>query len=298
MTTNKTITTMKKILLTALAAVMVAGFSACNNKEKEQLRQQQLINEATAEELRAAVSDRDELLGLVNEISEGVGQIKQLENILTVNGASETPAQREQIKNDIAAIQQTLQQRRERLEELEKKLKNSAVNTANLQKTIASLREQIERQTAEIATLQENLGQARAEIGTLNTAIDSLHSTVNDVVAQRDSIDESNLALTNELNTCYFAIGNKSELSKNNIIQGGFLRKTKIMEGDFDQDFFTRADKRTLTQIDLNSNKAQVLTNQPAGSYTIDEVNGHKVLHITNPALFWSRTNYLVVKID
>lgn len=289
---------MKKILLTALAAVLVTGFSACNNKEKEQLRQQQLINEATAEELRAAVSDRDELLGLVNEISEGVGQIKQLENILTVNGANETPAQREQIKNDIAAIQQTLQQRRERLEELEKKLKNSAVNTANLQKTIASLREQIEDQSAQIATLQENLGQARAEIGNLNTAIDSLHSKVSNVVAQRDSIDDRNLALTNELNTCYFAIGNNSELKKNKIIEGGFLRKTKIMEGDFDVDFFTRADKRSLTQIDLNSNKAQILTNQPAGSYTIDEVNGHKMLHITNPALFWSRTNYLVVKID
>ncbi len=70
------------------------------------------------------------------------------------------------------------------------------------------------------------------------------------------------------------------------------------MESDFDQNFFTKADKRTLTQIDLNSTKAEILTNQPAGSYSIDNANGHKVLRITNPALFWSLSNYLVIKID
>ena len=117
-------------------------------------------------------------------------------------------------------------------------------------------------------------------------------------MAERDSTDNANTELTNELNTCYYAIGNKNELKDNKIIETGFLRKTKIMEGDFDRNFFTRADKRTLTQIDLNSTKAEVLTNQPAGSYSIDDLNGHKVLRITNPALFWSLSNYLVIKID
>ena len=70
------------------------------------------------------------------------------------------------------------------------------------------------------------------------------------------------------------------------------------MQGDFDQSFFTAADKRTLTSIDLNAKKAKVLTNQPTDSYVIEDVNGHKVLRITNPAAFWSLSNYLVVKID
>lgn len=70
------------------------------------------------------------------------------------------------------------------------------------------------------------------------------------------------------------------------------------MKGEFDQSFFTAADKRTLTTIDLNSKKAEVMTNQPADSYTIEERGGRKVLRITDPAKFWSLTNYLVVKID
>lgn len=288
---------MKKIITLALTALLIAS-SSCSNKKEEELRQQQALNEATAEELRSAVADRDQLLGLVNEISSGMDQIKQLENILAVNAANETPGQRDQILADIAAIQQTLVQRRERLAELEKKLNSSNLSNSNLKKTISQLQNQIDSQTREIESLRSNLDEAKAHIENLNTKVDSLSTTVNTVVAERDSTDNANTELTNELNTCYYAIGNKNELKDNKIIETGFLRKTKIMEGDFDRNFFTRADKRTLTQIDLNSTKAEVLTNQPAGSYSIDDLNGHKVLRITNPALFWSLSNYLVIKID
>ena len=288
---------MKKIITLALTALLIAS-SSCSNKKEEELRQQQALNEATAEELRSAVADRDQVLGLVNEISSGMDQIKQLENILAVNAANETPGQRDQILADIAAIQQTLVQRRERLAELEKKLNSSNLSNSNLKKTISQLQNQIDSQTREIESLRSNLDEAKAHIENLNTQVDSLSTTVNTVVAERDSTDNANTELTNELNTCYYAIGNKNELKDNKIIETGFLRKTKIMEGDFDRNFFTRADKRTLTQIDLNSTKAEVLTNQPAGSYSIDDLNGHKVLRITNPALFWSLSNYLVIKID
>lgn len=288
---------MKKILTLCLVAGML--LSSCANKEKEeQLRQAQAMAEASREELASAVSDRDELLNLVNEISSSMEQIKQLENILTVQGGSETPGQKEQIRADIAAIQETLVQRRHQLEDLEKKLRNSNLSNSNLQKTVASLRQQLDSQSEEITSLRANLDQAKTTIETLDTKVDSLNTTVTEVTAQRDSTENRNVELANELNTCYYAIGNKSELKENKIIETGFLRKTKLMEGDFDRAFFTKADKRTLTAIDLNSNKAEVLTNQPEESYKIVDANGHKVLQITNPALFWSLSNYLVVKID
>lgn len=290
---------MKKILTLCLVAGML--LSSCANKEKEeQLRQAQAMAEASREELASAVSDRDELLNLVNEISSSMEQIKQLENILTVQGGTEAPSagQKAQIRADIAAIQETLAQRRHQLEDLEKKLRNSNLSNSNLQKTVSSLRQQIDSQSAEINTLRASLDEAKTTIENLDTKVDSLNTTVTEVTAQRDSTENRNVELANELNTCYYAIGNKSELKENKIIETGFLRKTKLMEGDFDRAFFTKADKRTLTAIDLNSNKAEVLTNQPEESYKIVDANGHKVLQITNPALFWSLSNYLVVKID
>lgn len=273
--------------------------TGCTNKaQEEEAQRQQAIADATREELTEAVADRDQLLTLMNEITSDMEQIKQLENILTVNNPGETPGQREQLRADIAAIQQTLQQRRERLNELEQRLNSSNLSNTNLRQTVASLRTQLDSQTAEINQLRSSLDEARTQIGALDAQVDSLHQTVTTVTADLDSTATTNKHLTDELYTCYYAIGTKDELKENRIIQTGFLRRTKLMEGDFDQAFFTRADKRNLPSIDLNSTKARVLTNQPEDSYTIVDANGHKVLQITNPGKFWSLSNYLVIQTD
>lgn len=287
---------MKKLLVIASIAVMMLGSCSKNTKEQDEVQQE--FADATQSELIAAVADRDQLLNLVSEISNDMNQIKQLESILTVSGNNETPNQREQIRADIAAIQKTLEERRELLKQLEGRLAKSNKSNTALKNTIAALRTQLDQQTQEISVLQANLDDARAQIGRLDNAVDSLNTTVTNVTAQRDSTDRRNQALTTELNLCYYAIGTKAELKANRIIETGFLRKTKLMKGDFDRSFFTTADKRNLTTLDLNSNKAEILTNQPAGSYVISQANGHKVLRITNPAAFWSLSNYLVIQID
>lgn len=288
---------MRRLILSAVVGAL--ALTGCNsNKDRESAQDAQ--NLASREELAAAVADRDQLLSLVNDINQGMEQIKQLENILSVsnNIPGETLSQREQVQSDIAAIQQALQDRREKLEALEKKLSRSSADNSNLRKTIESLRAQIDSQTQEITLLKANLGEAQAKIGELDATVDSLTTTVNAVTDERNQAQQESVTLANELNTCYYAIGSKSELKERHIIETGFLRKTKLMKGDFDQSFFTTADKRTLSRIALHSRKAEVLTNQPAGSYVINDDNGQKVLVITNPDAFWSLTNYLVIKID
>ncbi len=289
---------MKKILILCLSAVLLAT-TGCGNKEKEeQLKQAQALADATREELATAVTDRDELIALVSEISSGVDEIKQLESILSVPNSSETTIEKENILNDIAAIQKTLQERRERLAQLEKKLNNSKLNNSKLQKTIESLTAQIDAQNAEIETLRTNLDNAQTQIATLDAKVETLNTEVTTVTAQRDSTDAQNARLTDELNTCYYAIGNKSELKENRILETGFLRKSKILEGDFDKAFFTKADKRSLNRLELNSKKVELMTKHPNDSYQLIEEDGAKVLSITSPALFWSLSNYLVIKID
>lgn len=289
---------MKKTLLAGLGALL--ALSACNQKNETEEAHKQAIADASKVELQNAVADRDQLFLLVNEISQGMDQIKDLENILTVNAnaGGETPSQREQIQADIASIQKALQERREKLAELEKKLNNSTLTNNNLRSTIATLRNQIDTQSNEIESLKTILTAAKARIGELNTAVDSLNTTVTTVTAQKDEAEQQSVDLANELNTCFYAVGSKKELKDNEIIETGFLRKTKIMEGDFDRNFFTTADKRTLTTIPLHSDKAKVLTNQPESSYVIEDMDGQKVLRITNPASFWSLSNYLVVQIN
>lgn len=288
---------MKKLLLLAIAAV--AMLSSCDKKPSEAEVAAQAMQEATRQELQTAISDRDSLLSLVNDISSGMDQIKRLENILSVSSQSgETASQRAQIRADIAAIQMTLEQRRQQLEELEGKLSKSNLNNSNLRKTIETLRGQIDSQAAEIETLRTSLDEANTQIGRLNTAVDSLHNTVDTVRAERDAVIDDNRSLTNELNLCYYVAASSKELKAHKILESGFLRKTKLMKGDFDKSFFVVADKRTFKTLELHSKKAKVLTNQPAESYQILDIAGQKVLQINNPEQFWSLSNYLVIEID
>ena len=289
---------MKKFLLMSLACLAI--LSACDKKPEQDVTTEEQLQDATKQELAAAVADRDQLLSLVNEISSGMAEIKRLENILTVSTGvnGETPSQRAQIEADIAAIQQTLQQRREQLEQLERRLQQSTLNNKNLQQTVETLRAQIDSQSAEIENLRASLDDANRQIGELHSTVDSLHTTVNTVTGERDQAQAETQELANEMNTCYYVVASKKELKEHKIIESGFLRKTKIMRSDFDQSFFVTADRRTLHTIALHSNKAKVLTNHPSGSYQIVEQNGQKVLKITNPDQFWSLTNYLVIQID
>ena len=106
------------------------------------------------------------------------------------------------------------------------------------------------------------------------------------------------LQLTNQLNECYYVVGSKKELKEHNIIKGGFLRKTKLMQDDFEQGYFTKADKRELNKLNLHSKKAKVMSNHPKGSYSLVDEGGIKMLVIEDAAKFWSLSNYLVVQVD
>lgn len=292
----------KTKLFSALALCsLVALTSACSKNEqtaKSDDQDSQKIAGASKEDLEQAVSDRDELLSLVNEISNGLADIKNLENIVATDG-SETPSQKAKIRQDIAAIQAALTDRRQRLEELEKKLSSSNVYTSKLSKTIESMKLQIENQTKEIASLTQQLSDAKAEIGSLNNQVDSLNTTVADVSGQRDVAQQEATNYNNQLNEVFIAIGNKKELKENHILEKKFLSKTKILTGDFNQKFFSTQDKRTYEgQVLYGAKKAEIKTNQPKDSYTLTKQGNNMVLKVLNKDRFWSNTSYLVIQIN
>mgnify|MGYP001048104823 FL=1 len=167
------------------------------------------------------------------------------------------------------------------------------------------MKTQIAEQQTEIATLTNQLATANIKIEelsttvtTLNTAVDSLNTGLTDERALKDAAIEEATAATNELNACFYAIGTSKELKEKHILQSGFLRKTKVMKGDFDESYFTTGDKRNLSEIPTHSKKAKILTSQPADSYEIVDVNGQKVVKITDPTKFWQLSNFLVIQVD
>lgn len=250
--------------------------------------------------LEVALENQDSLLVLMNDITEGMMQIKSMENILAQSNLNgESVSKREQIKTDMQAIAQALEERRLRLEELEKKLAQSGHNNAILKRSIDNLKAQIAEQETTIAGLRNELAQANIKIDVLTQSVDSLSTTVQTVREEKAQVEQKNENLTNEMNTVYYIIGSGKELKNAGVTKGGgFLRSDKINTSQFNSDLFIKADKRELRTINLYSKKAKVMTAQPTDSYSIEDVNGSKVLVIRDAEKFWNQSAYLVVKTD
>lgn len=287
-----------KVALAALAAMSLT--TACKKTGNSGAP-------TTSDSLQVALANQDSLLVILNDITEGMTQIKQMENLLSSGGmGAETPDQRRQIREDMMQIQQALEQRRQRLEELEKQLAASNQNNVSLQRAIKNLKTQIAQQESTIKTLEGQLADANVQIEGLNQTVttlgeekDSLTNAVNAETSARAEAERRATELADQMNTCYFALGTGKELKEHNLMSSGFLRKTKVLPQNFDQGYFTKGDKRTLRTINLGSKKAKVMTNPPTDSYEIVEgANGVKILKITNPNRFWNQSNFLVVKTD
>ena len=282
---------MKKFV--SIIAAGLVFLTACDGGK---LKQAESENAVLDDSLRVALANQDSLLVLLNDITDGMNQIKDLEKILsnTNDLTAESQSRKDQIRNDMMAIQQALKERRER----ENKLQNSQSYNATLKRTVDNLKAEIANQEATISTLRNDLASAKIQIADLGTKVDSLNTTVANVTEEKTRAQEESQALTNELNTCYYAIGTKKELKEAKIIETGFLRKTKLLQADFQQSYFTKADKRSLTVIPTHSKKAKIVTNMPADSYTLEKENDQVVITITNPEKFWSLSNYLVIQVD
>ncbi len=257
------------------------------------------LMEASRRELATAGEERDELMRLVTAITGDMDDIRRMENILASPAANDgNPKQTEQIMADIAAIRRTLAKRRAKLDLLESKLKESALFSSDLQDAINALRRQIDSRNKEINRLRMQLDSARQYIGSLNITVDSLYNAVDTLSFSRNRAEQTAIELENELNICYYTIASKSELKQHRILETGFLRKSRLLIGDFDRDFFLCGDKRNMKSVELHSRKAKLLTNHPEGSYNIITGEGSLRLEITNPDRFWSTTNFMVIQTD
>ena len=310
-----------------MLVLMVLVMQACSNKQDKQESGSDTILDMTdttafVEDTHDITSDSMSLMrdyanslsSLANEVSDGLTEIKDMERIVTNNNLSNEPDDKKnQMRNDILLIKNSVQERMNRLAELEEQLtRKEAIERFNeserksLLDKIDVLKLQLEQQQVMIDSLTAKLEAANITIKNLNEKVDSLkientHVTSETKKAKEEAAKakEEMERLNNQLNECFYAIGSKKELKDHKIIESGFLRKTKVMQhSNIMHSYFTKADKRTLNEIDLHSKKAKVLTNHDKRSYSLVNVGDNIVLKIHDQDLFWQYTNYLVVQVN
>ncbi|HIZ26686.1 MAG TPA: hypothetical protein H9969_06445 [Candidatus Barnesiella merdipullorum] len=290
---------MKKAITAAIAAsVLMIG---CTNQSTE-VKRLQAENDSLLQVNAQTTADFNEMIQLINDVEEGFRQMKEAENYLVTqkdaNGEVSLTT-REQIKNDMTLVAETLQKNKERLDKLQQQLKQSKNQSASLQKTIERLQTEITEKTELITSLQESLAKRDVRIAELDDAVNNLTGQVENLATENQQQKEVLQSQDEALNTVYYALGTNKELKEQKIVEGGGLFSSKkVMESDFNKDYFTTADMRKLREIPFDSKKAKFLTKHPEGSYELQKDNeGYLTLVITNPENFWSLSRYLVVEL-
>lgn len=286
---------MKKLIpLCAIAALTLAACSGNGSKS-----QTDSITIITAQ-YEEASSFNDSLLLLMGDIYAGLDSINMQEGLLyNVEKGGEGVNRRADIRSNLAGIKDRLQQNRAMLTQMQAKLDNSSGNNSVMKKTIAELQARIDQQEKKIAELNEQLENANAQIQDLNNQVTQGQENLAAETEAREKAQAEATAAEALANRVYYAVGTNKELKENGLLEKKFLGATKVLQGDFNKNYFTAADKRNLTTINTGGKKVKVWGNIPQGSYEIlDNANGTKSIHITDQQLFWSRTPYLIIQVD
>ncbi len=284
---------MKKVFvfggLFALMCTMIAcGDKTKSNPEADSLRTQ----------LSAQMEEMDEMNLFLDAVNMSMDSVVNMEGTVLRTTGESPLSRKEQIQKNMEAYKLILQQQRERLDILEKKLKDNNAYAGKMQKTIAALKQQLEEKDQAIIKLSEELEQRNFQIEELKDNVDNLNVQVaeleEDSKAKQDEIDEK----VNQMNEAYVFIGNKDALKKAGLIEGGsLLKKSKLNTSNIDKKLFKKVDIRNVKSFQIPDSKPEVLTQMPAGSYEITKTgNNSSELTITDPARFWGVSRFLIIR--
>ena len=253
--------------------------------------------EASNEELARESAEKDSVLRAFDEtfatISRNLAMIRESEETIRMESGDVQLSvdQREAIEAEIQDINALLQANREQISELNATISRFHEEVGRFKNLVAGLEAQIAAKDEEIAELKKNLVAANFTIDILNKMNEEL---ANEIRTNQGTIQ----TITDDANMAYYVTGTFKELKEKGIAERAGILAGKQVQQDFVREDFVSIDRREMREINLNSMKAEVLSNHPSGSYEfVGESDEDYKLVINDPAEFWSITRYLVIQI-
>ena len=276
-------------LFTLLLLIVGCGQKTDNTKE--------LAFAQERDSLESIIQQKDneinDIMGTMNDIEAGFRAINEAEQRVSVARQMEGVSSTERIRENMQYIQQAMQQNRELINKLRNQLRQGTVRSDQLRRTVDNLTLQLEEKDTQIRRLQAELQAKDVQIGELTEKVEDLSNNVSTLREETTQKSQTISTQDKQLNTAWFVYGTKSELKEQHIIQDG-----KVLQSNFNREYFTKIDIRVDKEIRLYSRSAKLLTSHPASSYMLEQdAQKQYTLRITNPQLFWSASKYLVVLV-
>lgn len=284
---------MKKLLSVTLIAILSLAFVGCQGNKQSA----ESADAAQSDSLRQVISQKDneinDMMGTLNEIQDGFNEINAAENRVTIAKGGEGANKEQQIRENIQFIAKTMKHNRELIAKLRNQLKQSSVKGDALKNTLENLSKQLEEKDKQLQQMRAELDAKDIHITELDEAINNLHTNVNNLANENSKKSQVINSQDKQLNTAWFVFGTRKELKEQRIIEGD-----KVLQSNFNKNYFTKIDIRVDKEIKLYSKYAKVLTMHPSSSYLLQrDANKQYTLKITNPEIFWSTSKYLIILV-
>ncbi|MES2590697.1 MAG: hypothetical protein V4608_02345 [Bacteroidota bacterium] len=274
-------------------------FYSCRDDQTDNLKRVQMERDSVI-----SLSDNKDssialYLSALAEIESNLLNIQYKENLLSnkQNSFGEFRNTKNNINEDIKAINNLLDSNRTAITSLNNNLSKSKIKVRGLNNVIEALNAQILNKTQELEKLYDYLLTKNKMIAELNTSMEGLVLEA----GEKNKVIGKQLKTINE---AYYSIGSYKDLKAKNVLdkEGGILGlgKEKTLKQNFDKNSFELIDIQETTSIPISSKKAVLITNHPTDSYKLESDNKKIItnLIITNPQDFWKASKYLVVVVD
>lgn len=281
---------MKRLIIVALCAL---SLTACKDKKNTPSVQGMEQSDSLQQIIAQRDNEINDMMATLNDIQEGFREINEAENRVNIVKDGEGVNKKQQLRENIQFIAQRMKENRELITKLRQQLKTSGMHGDALRKTIENMARQLDEKDQQLQQLRAELEAKDIHISELDATINNLNSDVSNLQSESSAKSQTIKSQDTQLNTAWFVFGTKNELKDQ-----GILVKGKVLQGNFNKNYFTKIDIRETRELKLYSKSAQLLTSHPASSYSLTkDASGQYVLRISDPATFWSTSKYLVVQV-
>ena len=240
----------------------------------------------------------NDFVATLNSIEENLEVIREKEKIVAVNSENPDKSQKTKITSTLTSINDILEQNRLKIDDLDKKLKNSWYKNSKLRKLTERLKNDVANKEADIVILQEKIAGLDIKVEGLNIQVDGLNTSVTDLSAQNEESAKLIEEKTNSLNTAFYFVGTGSDLKEKQIAskKGGIIGigSATVLNENFDSKEFKQIDIRETALIPIEGEKIDLITTHPISSFKFEAGKG---LSIINVEQFWKNSKYLVIKV-
>jgi len=243
----------------------------------------------------------DGYFSAMNQIEQNIEKIKSTENLISSQpvGKELNDDIRTKINEDMTYLNDMLQANKTELERLRSQIKRSAFKSSQLEHTILRLTKSLEEETTKVSLLQVELAEKDSIIIKLDTKVTDMGKDIEELSTDNKTKETKIKEQDETIHTAWYVFGTMSELKQQKIVTSdGILSAKKVLQRDFNKNYFVRIDARNTKSIPLYSTHAKILTSHPKSSYTLDKENGNFVLLILDTDDFWSISKYLVIEVE